>query len=425
AQAPAWATIQGASDGRLAWKPWAQSMKKDAKTGNPVAYPERDNRGMIHLYFTPHDRTVALLNTQGIGWQGVPDRYTAEWSAYPDEARLPVAFQNQGWSQPEKRSLTWHHLMDDLHADGFRQRVFMSRIRDGKPFQVGLPPQHVSLREDHDDDPAWWTSIKGLDKTLPPHAMRRINAAPLHPPIDFAPGPEALPISPIDAAIALTNEATNTVQDSFDDPRPVGNRPPICPPLIIPPGHWDKLREMLNRGKPVERQIGKVHWADDILDEQKKETGRLWVCYDESPDETRSRLQRTGSTENSFHSAIVSNHWHSQAVTAYDLAVSSTIWWSKSEKDFYDYLCEVADWRIKVPNPDNLKQMPQAASKISCLRRFVFYKDEGLKNKTLIEATAWYYAKGDLPIQIDQAETADQMSSWIHFETTGHRSPIA
>ena len=51
---------------------------------------------------------------------------------------------------------------------------------------------------------------------------------------------------------------------------------------------------------------------------------------------------------NSYHSAIVLNDWHSRAVTAYDLAVGKPIPWTETEKNFYDYLCEVADWRIKV-----------------------------------------------------------------------------
>ena len=42
---------------------------------------------------------------------------------------------------------------------------------------------------------------------------------------------------------------------------------------------------------------------------------------------------------------------HSQDVTAYDLAVAEPVPWSEEEKRFYDYVCEVADWRIKVPNP--------------------------------------------------------------------------
>ena len=33
--------------------------------------------------FQPHDRTVALLNTQGIGWKGVPDTYTSRWTESP------------------------------------------------------------------------------------------------------------------------------------------------------------------------------------------------------------------------------------------------------------------------------------------------------------------------------------------------------
>ncbi|HEY5801647.1 MAG TPA: hypothetical protein VIT92_15600, partial [Burkholderiaceae bacterium] len=37
------------------------------------ASKDRDNRGKVYLYFSPEDMTVALVNVQGIGWQGVPD----------------------------------------------------------------------------------------------------------------------------------------------------------------------------------------------------------------------------------------------------------------------------------------------------------------------------------------------------------------
>ena len=70
---PGWVEIQQAGDGGLAWKLWAKGQKKHPHSGEPISHAERDNRGRVHLYFTPHDRTVALLNTQGIGWKGVPD----------------------------------------------------------------------------------------------------------------------------------------------------------------------------------------------------------------------------------------------------------------------------------------------------------------------------------------------------------------
>lgn len=181
---------------------------------------------------------------------------------------------------------------------------------------------------------------------------------------------------------------------------------------------------MLNQGRQKEDRIGRIHAAIEIRDEQDRPTGRLWLRYEESPNETRRRLQTTGETENSFHSSIVSHPWHSQAVTAYDLAVSTPIRWSEREKKFYEYVCLVADWRIKSREPSNPNVPPLFNDKITFMKATGFYKDEEPKNKELIEATAKYYIRGKLSPQVDQARTPDKLSL-IHFETTGKRAPMA
>ena len=96
----------------LAGSRWG--IKKNHATGDEITFAERDNRGKVYLYFTPHDRTVALLNTQGIGWQGVPDSYTAEWKD----------------AKGEKIATTWTTLMEELGISGFRQRLFMLKKRE-------------------------------------------------------------------------------------------------------------------------------------------------------------------------------------------------------------------------------------------------------------------------------------------------------
>ena len=379
---------------------WGDGKKLDRVSGHTIAFKERDNRGRVYLYFSPEDRTVALWNTQGIGWQGVPDSYWAEWAADSQVAT----------SRPK---VYWDTLMNDLEAVGFRQRIFLGQLRDGKPFQVGLPPQHVSIRESGDTNGSLWAEIGRLFKlvrTPPKGALRRINGEPLQPPIDFSPGPEVLPISPIDAAVALAHGGSQMIWEEIANPRPQSE-------WYDHPYDYEAWREILNRGKSKEQQTPYVCQVIELEDEQGR-TSRLRVYRTETPDETRKRWQSQQNDENSHHSSIVSNHWHSQAVTAYDLSLGKPIPWTEGEQRFYKYLCEVADWRIKARNP---KSQPEVKDKITPLIATGFYPDPDPKINALIKDTAIYYVKGDLPPQVMAAKTPDQLSL-IHFETTGHRA---
>ena len=385
------------------WSP-TRGTKKEKRSGNDIVFPERDNRGRITLYFSPEDRTVALLNTQGIGWQGIPDRYTAEWRGNTYQS----GFSNE--------SKTWPTLMQDLEASGFRQRIFLAQLRAGKSFMVGLPPQHVSIREGGDQNGRIWGEIArlfGAMKTQPQHTMRRINAEQLYPPIAFAPGPDVLPVSPIDAAVALAHGGTENILLEIDNPRPKEE-------WYDHPYDGYAWRDILNRGKPLAQQTPYVIQVVEIQDEQGR-SSRLRVHRKETPDETRQRWQSKKMDENSHHSSIVSNHWHSQAVTAYDLALGRPIPWTEEEKKFYAYLCEVADWRIKTKN---IKVEPTVKDKLTPLIATGFYPDKDPKNNELINATATYYVEGKLPPQVMAAKPADKLSL-IRFETTGNRAPVA
>ncbi len=50
-------------------------------------------------------------------------------------------------------------LMISHHRPRFRQRIFLAQLRGGKPFQVGLPPQHVSIREARDSNGSLWSRL--------------------------------------------------------------------------------------------------------------------------------------------------------------------------------------------------------------------------------------------------------------------------
>ena len=148
ARNPGWVEIQQTGDGGLAWKLWAKGQKKHPHSGEPISHAERDNRGRVHLYFTPHDRTVALLNTQGIGWKGVPDTYTSHWIDSPQTG----SYNHQASHGVDAH---WGGLLADLEASGFRQRLFMRQNRNGVRYQVGLPRHQVALYEKGDDYPDW------------------------------------------------------------------------------------------------------------------------------------------------------------------------------------------------------------------------------------------------------------------------------
>ena len=391
--AQAWAT-------GLAWEPWAAGNKLDRHTGRPVPYADRDHRGGIHLYFTPHDRTVALVNTRGIGWQGVPDQFTAQGLEDPGDGAA-VARQ------------TWAHLLEDLEAHGFRQRLFMRQKRQGEPYLVGRPRHRVNLFEKGDDYPGEFGDILARAR-LTAGMARTVNGEPLAPPIPFDLGPSSLPVSPLDASVATAEDDLEPLCREVADPRPAGERVPMAQA-----GEHEALRRMLNRGKAPEARM------DRILDVAEAGEGKLLVRYRPSPEWLRLHWQRDVSEANSGHSSIVLSPRHSQDVTAYDLAVAEPVPWSEEEKRFYDYVCEVADWRIKVPNPTDPADRPKVEYKLNPLRRNPFYADEDPAYKALIRDTAKYYARGKLPPQVDQAKRPEQLGLFIHDETTGRRAPLA
>ena len=158
----------------------------------------------------------------------------------------------------------------------------------------------------------------------------------------------------------------------MDDPRPAPERKPLTvrkrvglslvKENLVDAQEIARLKPLLlqawNRNDPpANEQERDSRFISDVY--ECRTPGKLYVIRTEMPNETRKRWQSRMTEDNSHHSAIVSNHWHSQAVTAYDLAVSESIAWSEQEKNFYDYICEVADWRIKVKNPRDPNMQPQ------------------------------------------------------------------
>jgi hypothetical protein len=302
----------------------------------------------------------------------------------------------------------WDSLLADLEASGFRQRLFMRQNRNGGRYQVGLPRHRVALYQKGDDYPTDLADRIARAK-LEIGMIRTINADPLSPPIEFQPGESALPITPIDACVAIADGDLEPLWREVEDPRPPKERT-----TLAQSGNYESLRRAWNKGKVPEDAMDRIY---EVMDQG---GDKLLIQYRPTPEGVRREWQNRTET-NSYHSSIVLNDWHSRAVTAYDLAVAKPVLWTETEKKFYKYLCEVADWRIKSKKKD---KQPGVEDKLDPLKATGFYEPEDPKNKALIYSTAQYYVNGVPPPQIFQAKTPDKLSL-IHYETSGKRAPAA
>ena len=361
---------------------------------------DRDNRGKVYLYFCPEDMTVALPSVQGIGWQGVPH------------------------DLEDGRRRTLRQPLREL-GPTFLQRVFTAkqRVVQGTPqaFKVGLPPQDFLLRLKGEDDHAHAAGdVTTLRARLPEHdprldksnapddslaaraARRRINGEALETPHTaelHAGAPNAGQgrherVDPIDAAIAVTSGYGFTTKPPqlIDDPRPgkrmsagAYSRPSPTP---LTPHDLTDVQSRLNEGRSEGDQVRLVNGL--ALGD-----GRLRITRLESPNEARLRHQQA-TNPRSFHGAIwgsKANHAH---VTAYDVAIG--LGQAVTDPGFYRYLCAVADWRLKKPEPG----MPDREG-ILTWKKFTeihgkYFSVECAERKKLIDGNSTYYSTGVLPV---------------------------
>jgi hypothetical protein len=121
---------------------------------------------------------------------------------------------------------------------------------------------------------------------------------------------------------------------------------------------------------------------------------KLLIERTETPNEARLRWQKS-TTARSFHSAIYGGRKNHSQVTAYDVAIGG----GKAPTDplFYQYLCAVADWRLKEPR-DKQKPRPGILTWNKFLEQFAAYwTDERPWRKALIADNKEYYSTGKLP----------------------------
>jgi hypothetical protein len=310
-------------------------------------------------------------------------------------------------------------VLDGL-GSGFHQRVFTEVLR-GKDknskerVKVGLPPHAFLLREEH----SFFSSDKGdgvkrdaIHRTPDNDTWRRITGEALSPPVwaDLHAGQSARgqqEVSPLDAAVAITNGGVGSKEEIVDDPRPPAERREI----IFDTVENERVKDLVlqawkQKAPPLNDEEGKAREVKDVFDDAGP--GKLRVHRTETPDEARLRWQHR-QTADSYHSAIVGNPNHSRYVTTYDLAIGQPILATDEDAKFRIYLCEVADWRRTDPS-NSMKSAGGAAV-------MDFFNKEDGKSKALIEATGLYYEKGIIPAQVLNAAIPELVKQ----DTVGQR----
>jgi hypothetical protein len=401
------------------------------------AEADRDNRGKVYLYFCPEDMTVALDNMQGIGWQGVPD-YVEGNCLSTTKGKKEKSIWGDGptyWEKEYQRRLPLREL-----GAGFYQRVFTGKRRldpakkTSGPVLVGLPPHDFALRLDGEDDhahvaganrghrashdEAQWPPVKPskwnifsteADRRA---GLRTINGEALSVPKgaildggEIAPGhfpatssQATLPrreqgpceeVDPIDAAIAITSGQglRKLPRQVVDDPRPEPDRRSVHDYGPFSPAAHKQVEQALNLGKaPGDwRKLERVARYPQGGDQ-------LYIDALETPNAARKRWQHEISPK-SFHGAIIGNAENHRHVTAYDVAIGGGK--ASSDPRFYEYLCAVADWRLKtndqIPRPSILR-WDTFTKKFS-----PYWSAEPAERKAVIFGNARYYSSGELP----------------------------
>jgi hypothetical protein len=189
----------------------------------------------------------------------------------------------------------------------FLQRVFVHK--DG-PSQaapaVGSAPHALTLK--------FSNSLESGVVTFP--RDRTINGEALPHPFVAWMGPAQLSIGPVDAAIAVTSRYGDRSKDpaTWADSLPLGDR----------------------------RQF------DIETDLTESRNRSLWdkqgIHADETPEQAKARWLNQ-SSENSYHSSIVSHAAHSACATAYDLSVGESGILKDNDLTWMRFLRAVADWR--------------------------------------------------------------------------------
>ena len=265
------------------------------------------------------------------------------------------------------------------------------------------PVHHSSAKNTPEEDRA---NVRTINGEPLPAAVPASLCEGAHPDAKGRPGASE-DVDPIDAAIAVTSDyGLNRVWQLSPDP--VGHGVPdgkqnatvsLMPSVYtgytaLAPDKRKPMQDFLNKGKP-DGQVCEVIEVHDCMGTSGVPTynGNVMVCRTETPDEARLLWQKK-SNPRSFHSAIFGGAANHRQVTAYDIAIGG----GKAATDplFYQYLCAVADWRLKQGKTEKARASILQWNKF-LIQFAVYWKDEPQWRKELIEGNANYYSTGNLP----------------------------
>lgn len=347
------------------------------------AEADRDNRSKVYLYFCPEDATVGLKNVQGIGWQGVPKRMTRHVAAQ-EEDRSALEPSSFNYAAVEDTPLT-------RLGPRFKQRVFTWRRRDDKALKVGQAPHAYTLCTQQEAK-SFWHANATFAAAPPVGQTRKITGEALPQPCEVKAGAAQLAVGPIDAAIAITNRGMKTWDEIIADPLGASPRYPGMP-QDLPKNECTQLEDKINVGKDkLDRRA--------VLRAIRPFDGTLKVTLQESPNEARLRWQSQEFMANSYHSAIVASERHSREVTAYDLAIAPS--YTASNREFFEFLCLVADWRVGAVKTGERKAVPSFEGSEWFKQKFAkkFFPEIATAYQQLIRDTYNYANTGILPASI-------------------------
>jgi hypothetical protein len=411
---------------------------------------DRDNRGKVYLYFSPEDMTVAFAGVEGIGWQGVPEFLRGHRLETRQTSTRP-GFKDFAPQQGKTVTLpipTIRRPLSEL-GDGFFQRVFTLKrrpdFRNGQVVLVGQAPHDFTLRVPGEDDHAHtaasdsWTSNHALRQHLPHlggapsdasaeerarYGLRRITGEALAKPIVASMGEGAFSdaqnrfgasenVDQIDAAVSVTSDygIDSHHWECIADPggfsaalrgyQPVPSPRPALHKYKVAKcnEHRAALTEKLNRDKDNadKCEVKNVYVCLEFGFDRPRNPPKLLIERTETPNEARKRWQKT-TVSRSFHSAIYGGRKNHSHVTAYDVAIGGGK--APTHPLFYQYLCAVADWRLKEPGRTEMRR-PGILTWAKFQTLFAAYwADERPWRKALIEGNKVYYSTGQLPADL-------------------------
>ncbi|MBV7539264.1 DUF3274 domain-containing protein [Duganella sp. sic0402] len=388
------------------------------------AEADRDNRGKVYLYFCPEDMTVALENVLGIGWQGVP------------------TFQRVAANNKRREAL--YKPLAEL-GEGFRQRVFTAKKRpdpvSGKPVMLGPAdsPFYFVLRQPGEKDyvhtevsDTWMSKmfVRGhLDATRVPRlgrqevemrnqGIRTINGEALKVPVEASMHEGALHdakgrqgaserVDPIDASIALTSNyglinVWQCMEHRVEADRVQVTRATVSPFPSVYGGAAMPVNDLaaavqaiLNSDKQPEaccEVLEAYACSSSLFSYTATSPPKILIKRTETWNEARLRWQQQ-IVPRSFHGAIFGGQANHRNVTAYDVAIGGGK--ASSDRPFYAYLCQVADWRLQ--NNEAVDRAGIRKWSFFLRKHDTYFSVEKDWRKKLIEGNRDYYSTGLLP----------------------------